>query len=100
MAGFAENNVLFAGSPTGFCNNSLPSSRAQLIWSCIGRCLAGCSCQGCLCLQYWTPWLGDQEANGFAGVGDLLDSGFAGLAGKEEPLARDLVEEEEGDLYR
>ena len=36
--------------------------------------------------------------NGFAGVGDPLDSGFAGLAGEEDPLARDLVEKEDGDL--
>ena len=49
-------------------------------------------------MQYLTPWLGDQKVTGFSGVGNPLDSGFAGLAEEEDPLARDLVEEEEGDL--
>ena len=49
-------------------------------------------------MQYLTPWLEDQEVGGFAGVDDPPDSGFAGLAGEKDPLDRDLVVEEEGDL--
>ena len=37
---------------------------------------------------------------GFAGEEDLLASEFVGLAEKGKPLARDLVGEEEGGLYR
>ena len=45
-------------------------------------------------MQNLTPWLGDQKVTGFAGVGNPLGSGFAGLAEEGDPLARDLVEEQ------